>query len=188
MKKILVFSGSNSSASINRQLAKYIGEQIEGQSITYLDLRDYPLPLFSLDIEKADGIPENAQKLKALFEEHDAFVLSIPEHNASMPAFFKNTIDWISRIEMKFLGGKPIALFGASPGRSATASSRANAERTLSRSLGGNVIGSLGLPSFRHNTEVQDDGSLVVTDEAFVQDMKLILENLLSEEVNSAEA
>jgi len=35
-----------------------------GADATYLDFRDLPLPLYDADLE-AEGLPENASKLKA---------------------------------------------------------------------------------------------------------------------------
>src|SRR5207249_1812617 len=68
-----------------------------GAEVTYLDLRDYPLPIFDEDLEKSAGAPENAKKLKKLFVEHHGFLISAPEYNSSITAVLKNTIDWISR-------------------------------------------------------------------------------------------
>ena len=175
MKRILVFSGSNSSTSVNRQLAHFIAGQLQDHQVTEIDLRDYPLPLFSIDIEKNDGIPESAQRLMAELHKHDAFVIVVPEHNASFPAFFKNVFDWLSRVEKGFFKERPIALFGATPGRSGAASSLNHSERILSGFLKGKVVGSLGLASFNHNIERLEDGSTRVTDEDFLRGMTDLL-------------
>lgn len=123
--KILVFAGSLRKDSFNKKLAKIAAKAVEqnGGKVTYIDLKDYPLPIYDQDIEDSTGLPQNALKLKKLFEEHDGFLISCPEYNSSMPAVFKNTIDWVSRKakpEEVYLCGfidKVIALISASPGQ-----------------------------------------------------------------------
>jgi len=41
------------------------GVKAAGADATYLDFRDLPLPLYDGDLEEAEGLPENALKLKA---------------------------------------------------------------------------------------------------------------------------
>ncbi|TDI57832.1 MAG: NADPH-dependent oxidoreductase [Alphaproteobacteria bacterium] len=60
-------------------------------------LRDYPLPIYDGDDEAANGVPENALKLKALFKESDGLIIATPEYNTSISGVLKNTIDWVSR-------------------------------------------------------------------------------------------
>ncbi|MTI29267.1 NADPH-dependent FMN reductase, partial [Xanthovirga aplysinae] len=62
------------------------------------------------------GIPANIQKFFDTLQQYDGFIIASPEHNGLVPAVFKNTIDWLSRINMKFLGDKPLVLLSASPG------------------------------------------------------------------------
>lgn len=124
MKKIIAFSGSNSSQSINQALIRYVADvmnQIPDVSVTVLDIRDYPLPMYSIDIEQASGIPDNAKLLQQQLFAHDALIIASPEHNGSMPAVLKNTIDWLSRgvaSRQPFFGEavKPVFLLSASPG------------------------------------------------------------------------
>tara|TARA_B100000809_G_C15029766_1_gene491517 strand:+ start:566 stop:952 length:387 start_codon:yes stop_codon:yes gene_type:complete len=108
MKKIIAFSGSNSSKSINQKLAVYAASLVKNCEVTVIDLRDFELPLYSIDFEETQGIPENAQKLKTIFDAHDGFIISLPENNSSFSVFFKNAIDWVSRIHMSFFDNKPI--------------------------------------------------------------------------------
>lgn len=116
MKKILAFAGSNSSTSVNRQLVEYAASKSNNHEVTLINLTDYDTPLFSEDLEKESGVPESIQKLKAVFEEHDAFMISSPEHNGMMPAFFKNSMDWLSRAGGKIFQEKPVLLMSTSPG------------------------------------------------------------------------
>jgi len=122
--KILAFAGSTRSASFNKQLARFAAEaaRAAGAEVTLLDLRDYPLPLYDGDLEEQQGLPENVKKLKAIFGEHDAFIISSPEYNSSITPVLKNTLDWVSRSEsndepaLAAYRGKTAALLSASPG------------------------------------------------------------------------
>lgn len=117
MKKILVFSGSNSSQSINIQVVSYAACLLQNNAPSILDLRDFESPIYSIDSEKNDGIPENIKKLHAEFQDASGFIIACPEHNGSMPAFFKNYIDWLSRIQKNIFGNKPVFLLTVSPGQ-----------------------------------------------------------------------
>jgi NAD(P)H-dependent FMN reductase len=120
---ILAFAGSLRKDSYNKKLVQIAiqGAQGAGAEVTYIDLRDYPLPIFDEDLEKAAGLPENAQKLKKLFIEHDGLLISAPEYNSSITAVLKNTIDWVSRPvpgepALRGFAGKVATLMSASPG------------------------------------------------------------------------
>jgi NAD(P)H-dependent FMN reductase len=122
--KILAFAGSTRAASYNKLLAKAAGEAARraGAEVTFIDLRDYPLPLFDEDLESASGLPENAKKLKALLAAHDGLLIASPEYNSSVTGVLKNAIDWASRTEteaeapLSAFRGKAAALLSASPG------------------------------------------------------------------------
>ena len=120
MKKILTVSASNSKNSINKTLLALASSKIEGHEVAMLDIRDYPMPFFSLDREESEGHPETAKQVRALFSEYDAFIISCPEHNGAMPAEFKNVIDWVSRLgdlqNPMFGANKPVLLLSTSPG------------------------------------------------------------------------
>jgi chromate reductase, NAD(P)H dehydrogenase (quinone) len=121
--KILAFAGSTRVDSFNKKLVKVAteGAREAGAEVTYVDLRDYPMPLYDGDLEAKDGIPENAKKLKKMMLEHQGLLISAPEYNSSISGVLKNTIDWISRPEP---GEKPLVcydqkvagLLSASPG------------------------------------------------------------------------
>jgi chromate reductase, NAD(P)H dehydrogenase (quinone) len=122
--KILAFAGSLRKDSYNKKLVKIAikGAQEAGAEVTYIDLKDYPLPVYDQEIEETQGIPENAIKLKELMLQHDGFLVSSPEYNSSISAALKNVIDWVSRPSSKdevylcaFID-KAVALLSASPG------------------------------------------------------------------------
>jgi chromate reductase len=120
LTKILTVSASNSKNSINRMLLELASSKIEGHDVAMLDIRDYPMPFFSLDREESEGHPETAKQVRALFAEYDAFIIASPEHNGGIPAEFKNLIDWVSRLgdlqNPMFATKKPVLLLSTSPG------------------------------------------------------------------------
>jgi len=75
MKKVLVFAGSNSSTSINQMLVTYASTLLKNTEATVIELKDYPAPVFSEDIEKNEGHPETLKALNELFKSHDGFII-----------------------------------------------------------------------------------------------------------------
>lgn len=97
--RILAFAGSVRQDSFNKKLIRIAAQAAEEASakVTLVDLADYPLPLYDGDLEAAEGLPENALKLKQLFLDHEGLLISAPEYNSSITPLLKNTIDWVSR-------------------------------------------------------------------------------------------
>jgi len=112
---ILVFGASSSKASINQQLAEYVGNKIENATLTVINLNDFEMPIYSIDRQEA-GFPEAANKFLALIKASDAIVVSLAEHNLNFSTAFKNILDWVSRIEMEFLANKKMFVLSTSPG------------------------------------------------------------------------
>lgn len=108
--KILAFAGSARQDSYNKKLVKIAAEgaKAAGAETTYLDFRDLPLPLYDEDLEAAEGLPENALKLKAMMKAHQGLLIACPEYNSSITPLLKNAIDWASRSEP---GEPPLACF-----------------------------------------------------------------------------
>ncbi|HKJ49266.1 MAG TPA: NAD(P)H-dependent oxidoreductase [Christiangramia sp.] len=150
--KILAFAGSNSSTSINQQLLNHVLGRIQGHEIKEIKLTEYPLPIFSIDIEKNEGIPINATIIKNLIGDSDALIVAVNEHNGGPSAFFKNIIDWLSRADKNFLEGKKILLISTSPGKRGAKSSLEYTENIFGR-FGGEVVQSFSFPSFKDNFE-----------------------------------
>lgn len=150
MKKILAFAGSNSSTSINHTLITHVTNRIQGHEIKVIKLRDFDIPVYSQDHEKERGFPIDINVLKNLIDEHDALVISVNEHNASVSAFFKNIIDWLSRLDRSFLTGKKILLMSTSPGARGGASALEYSKGIFVR-FGGKVVESFSFPSFKEN-------------------------------------
>ena len=89
--------------------------------MTVIDLKDFPMPLFDEDLERTQGMPEAAARLKKLMVENDGFLIASPEYNSSITAVLKNSIDWASRPvpnepPLVAFKGKTATLMSASPG------------------------------------------------------------------------
>jgi chromate reductase, NAD(P)H dehydrogenase (quinone) len=120
--RLLFFSGSARAGSHNTKLAR-LGAMIaeaNGIPATFLDLADYPLPIYHGDLETSDGKPDNAKKLKAVMEAHTGIFIASPEYNASITPLLKNTLDWVSRpedgVSQTVFKTRVFALGSASPG------------------------------------------------------------------------
>ena len=92
MKKILAFGASNSRNSINKMIANYAGMQIEDSVLELLDLNDFEMPIYSIDIEKEKGIPEAVNRFKSNIDKVDGIIISFAEHNGYYTAVFKNIL------------------------------------------------------------------------------------------------
>jgi len=121
--KVLAFAGSTRTNSYNKVLVKIAaaGARAAGAEVTYLDLRDFPMPLYDEDLEAAEGIPESALRFKELMVSHQGLLIASPEYNSSMSAVLKNAIDWASRPlpgepPLAAFSDKVAAIMSASPG------------------------------------------------------------------------
>ena len=116
MKNILAFGASSSINSINKKFANYSSKQIPNSRTNLLDLNDFEMPIFSIDKQKATGIPKAALDFKKHISNSDAIIISFAEHNGSYTSAFKNILDWVSRIERIVWCGKPMLLLSVSDG------------------------------------------------------------------------
>lgn len=149
-KNILVFAGSNSSKSINKQLAIYASSLVDIANTTILDLNDFELPIFGVDLEAKIGQPEDAHKFLNFIKKSDGIILSLAEHNGAYTVVFKNLLDWMSRIEGKTFYGKPILLMATSNGKRGGQSVLEIAKSRLPRH-DAKIITDFSLPEFKLN-------------------------------------
>jgi chromate reductase, NAD(P)H dehydrogenase (quinone) len=148
---ILGFAGSNSTNSINKKLVKYAISLLEGSNHEVLDLNDFEMPIFSVEREKENGVPQLAKDFAIKIDAADLLVVSLAEHNGAYTTAFKNIFDWLSRIpQRKAFGNKPILLMATSPGPRGGATVLEIAKNRLPFS-GGIVLESFSLPSFHEN-------------------------------------
>jgi NAD(P)H-dependent FMN reductase len=119
--KILAFAGSTRRDSLNKKLVKAAARLMPGAQVevTVIDLADYPLPLYDGDLHAAQGVPENARRLRRLVAGHQGLLVASPEFNGSYSAVLKNALDWASIRDggPNPFAGKPAALLAASSGR-----------------------------------------------------------------------
>jgi NAD(P)H-dependent FMN reductase len=121
--RILGLAGSARTDSFNKRLVRVAleGASMTGCEITFVDLRDHPLPVYDGDLEAEGGLPDAAGDLRRIFAEHQGLLISAPEYNGSITPLLKNTLDWISRSperrpDLSPYHGKVAALMAASPG------------------------------------------------------------------------
>ncbi|MFC4722015.1 NADPH-dependent FMN reductase [Geojedonia litorea] len=150
MKNIIAFAGSNSRSSINKQLVTYASSLLDNAKVDLLDLNDFEVPLFGVDLEAEMGHPENAKLLLNQIKQADGVLLSLAEHNGAYTAVFKNMLDWMSRIESKNFYGKPMLLMAASPGGRGGKSVLAMANDRFPRH-NANIVADFSFPSFGSN-------------------------------------
>lgn len=100
MKKLIAFAGSNSSTSINYELVKYTVSLIDDFDIQLLNMAHMHFPVFSEDLEREEGYKDSLVELKDDILEADGLILSVNEHNGNPSAYFKNLIDWLSRVDL----------------------------------------------------------------------------------------
>lgn len=117
--KLLVFAGALRKDSLNKKYAREamrIARELGAEDVEFLDLKEYPMPVYDGDIEESSGIPETTRALSKKIAAVDGVILSTPEYNASIPGALKNVVDWLSRDKPVALGGKHLLLLAASPG------------------------------------------------------------------------
>jgi NAD(P)H-dependent FMN reductase len=181
MKKVVAFGASSSRNSINKKLATFAAHQVADAEVTILDLNDFEMPIFSIDREKENGIPQLAHDFKSHLKASDGIIISFAEHNGAYSAAFKNIMDWASRIKGSTTWEeKPMLLLATSPGRrggSTVLDIAVNKFKFMNK----NTIASFSLPSFGHNF-TEADG---ITDEELMASFKAqlaIFENAMAAE------
>jgi chromate reductase len=153
--KIIAFGGSPSKNSINKKLATYAANLFENAEIEVLDLNDFQMPLFSVDIEVEIGQHELAKAFLAKIATADILVVSLAENNGNYSAAFKNVFDWCSRITGKIFQEKPMLLMATSPGGRGGSSVLEIAKNAFPR-YGAVIKATFSLPSFNDNFDVEN--------------------------------
>ena len=153
--KIIAFGGSPSKNSINKKLATYAAHLFENAEVEVLDLNDFQMPLFSVDIEAEIGQHELAKAFLAKIAEADILVVSLAENNGNYSAAFKNVFDWCTRITKKIFQDKPMLLMATSTGAKGGGSVLGIAKNAFPF-YGGNIKATFSLPSFNDNFDVEN--------------------------------
>ena len=115
--RVLVFGASMRADSLNRKLAELAARAAErdGALVDRATLQDFDVPAYDGDLEAAEGVPPGAHELRRRLSEADAFIISSPEYNGSMPGVLKNLIDWTSRFRPQPFDESHGLLLSASP-------------------------------------------------------------------------
>lgn len=151
--KILAFAGSSSSTSINRELVKFVLKDFQEEEINLIDLNDFTMPVFSVDLEKK-GFPDEAHHFLKVIEECDVIICSLAEHNRSYSAAFKNLFDWASRINVKVFQNRPMLLMSTSPGGYGGGNVM-NTAKTFFPQFAADIKDTFSLPKFYENFDLE---------------------------------
>ncbi|WP_419211239.1 NADPH-dependent FMN reductase [Maribacter sp. X9] len=150
MSYVLAFTGSNSSTSINYKLLEYTASLLQDEKIGVLNMVDYPFPMYSEDYEKENGHSNSLVELMNEIRNAKGLIIAVNEHNGYPSAYFKNLLDWLSRVDQKFLIDKKIFLMAASPGGRGAVGALEAAEKMLIR-FKGEVVEKFSLPNYGQN-------------------------------------
>lgn len=161
MAKIIAFAGSNSSTSINFKLVKHTASKITSHEVQLLNLANFPFPMFSEDHEREHGYSNSLKELKEDIQKADGLIVSVNEHNGNPSAYFKNVLDWLSRLDRKFLENTNVLLMSTSPGRGGAVGALEVVKASFPR-YGASLSGTFSLPSFNEN--FSEDGGITDAD------------------------
>jgi chromate reductase len=115
--RFLVFSASLRTDSLNTRLAHLAASTINkrGALADFAEMKEFDCPSYNHDTELKKIIPPGAEQFLKRLTACDAFVISSPEYNASMPGHLKNVIDWVSRFRPQPFNERHGLLMSASP-------------------------------------------------------------------------
>jgi len=172
-KKILAFAGSNSSTSMNHAFVSFAASRVAAHDVKVIKLTDYPLEMFGEDIEKERGYSVELRMLLQEIKDADGLMISVNEHNGGPSAFFKNVMDWLSRIEYKYLEGKKVLLMSTSDGKRGAAAALEYVKNRIPRH-NGEVVESFSFPGFKENFSKTENK---ITDEILELGFTDVLQN-----------
>lgn len=175
MSSIIAFAGSNSSSSINFKLVQYTAGLVNGKEVQLLNMANYPFPMYSEDHEKEKGFSNSLVELRNDLMNAKGVIISVNEHNSNPSAYFKNVLDWLSRLERKFLENTEVLLMSTSPGKRGALGSLEIIENLLPR-FGANIRATFCLPSFYENFDMEKG----ITDAELAEKHQLALGEFLA--------
>lgn len=149
--KVLAIAGSNSAASMNKQLVAYASTQFENAEVEVIDLDAFEMPIYKHERELTGGVPPEAKDFAAKIDGADILLVSLPEHNGTYSTAFKNVFDWVSRIKDRTVWNEvPMLLMSAAPGARGGAGVLEAATKRFPFH-GGNIVETFSLPFFNDN-------------------------------------
>ncbi|MFJ4921609.1 NADPH-dependent FMN reductase [Streptomyces sp. NPDC088725] len=118
---LLAISGSLREQSLNTALLRAARDHAPDGLTIELYERLGDIPPYNQDLDGTEP-PEPVADLRDAITRADGLLISSPEYNYSVSGVLKNALDWASRPGgASSLGGKPVAVTGASPGNFGTA-------------------------------------------------------------------
>jgi chromate reductase len=78
-------------------------------------MNEFDCPSINQDLEVNNFHPKGAAEFHKRILANDAFIISSPEYNGSMPGLIKNAIDWVSRFRPQPFNEHHALLMSASP-------------------------------------------------------------------------
>ena len=177
MGTILAFAGSNSSTSVNFKLVKHTASLISNHTVQLMNMADCPFPMYSEDYEKEHGFSNSLIEFKDDLQKADGIILSVNEHNGNPSAYFKNLIDWLSRLDKNFISGKKILLMSTSPGKRGGIGAHEVSKNLLTR-FGAEIIATFSLPSFHDNIDAEKGITDTLLSEEHLSALSLFLEEI----------
>jgi chromate reductase, NAD(P)H dehydrogenase (quinone) len=148
--KIIAFGASTSTTSINKAFAAYVASLFNGHDVEVIDLNDYEMPLFSVDLESELGHQPSAIAFVEKLSSADLLIVSMAEHNGAYTAAFKNILDWSSRYKSKVFEDKKMLLLSTSPGGRGGLGALEAAKMRFPIH-GASIIATFSLPKFQEN-------------------------------------
>lgn len=177
MMKIAAIVGSIRKESFNLRVVETLKERYQGQfELDIITLND--IPMYNPDDELTP--PESVITLRKRIKEADGVLIATPEYNSSIPGVLKNTLDWLSRVEM-VLVSKPVMIVGGSPGVLGTVRAQMQLRQILNaRGIGAHVLplNEVFIGSLHEKVQdgrLQDENTLKFLDEVianFIQFVK----------------
>lgn len=122
MVAIAIIVGSIRDGSYNQALGLAASQALRahGAEVTWVDLAQFDLPIFSDALEK-EAFPPDALRLKQMLAAQDGQLWISPEYNGSISSLLKNAMDWASRptgdegsLALAAYRGKAAAIMAAS--------------------------------------------------------------------------
>ena len=177
-KRILAFSASNSSVSINRTLVNYAASLAQGADIETLDIHDYEMPIYSHDRHEEGGVPQLAHDFLAKIGAVDALIIGFSEHNGLYSAAFKNLFDWCSTLGSEVFQHKPMVLTATSTGPGGAARVLGVAEAAFPL-FAGDVKATFSLPLYDKKFDASaNDGVGRITDAELDNELRAAIAKL----------
>lgn len=116
MYNITILYGAIREGRLSIRAAKALKNALEASgkfNITFIDIKDYNLPVMESRLKNMNNPPESLLIISKALDNADGIVFVTPEYNGSYSGAFKNAVDYFSKEWAK----KPIGICCSSDGR-----------------------------------------------------------------------